>query len=133
MTNYQFNLIGWPSISLHSFLHMLDHSWSLLSVYLVHLNSNVIRYVQVVCNANKLAKLVKEKKSNQNWLDYYQLKYARNQSQRPIMKVFCYFLSSSILVFLIIIPFFLVFWGWRKEKGGAVVRGRVVLIKFIYY
>ncbi|XP_071921404.1 calcium permeable stress-gated cation channel 1-like isoform X2 [Coffea arabica] len=41
---------------------------------------------QVVCNANKLAKLVKEKKRNQNWLDYYQLKYARNQSQRPMMK-----------------------------------------------
>ncbi|KAL3521926.1 hypothetical protein ACH5RR_014760 [Cinchona calisaya] len=41
---------------------------------------------QVVCNANKLAKLVKEKKSKQNWLDYYQLKHARNQSQRPMMK-----------------------------------------------
>ncbi|KAL3519428.1 hypothetical protein ACH5RR_017577 [Cinchona calisaya] len=41
---------------------------------------------QVICDANKLAKLVKEKKSNQNWLDYYQLKYARNQSQRPMMK-----------------------------------------------
>ncbi|KAL2253308.1 UNVERIFIED_CONTAM: Calcium permeable stress-gated cation channel 1 [Sesamum indicum] len=41
---------------------------------------------QVVINANKLAKLVKEKKSKQNWLDYYQLKYSRNQSKRPVTK-----------------------------------------------
>lgn len=41
---------------------------------------------QVVCNANQLAKLVKQKKSKQNWLDYYQLKYSRNQSKRPTMK-----------------------------------------------
>ncbi|KAI3456514.1 hypothetical protein Pfo_013177 [Paulownia fortunei] len=41
---------------------------------------------QVVINANKLAKLVKEKKSKENWLDYYQLKYSRNQSQRPVSK-----------------------------------------------
>ncbi|KAL2524084.1 Calcium permeable stress-gated cation channel 1 [Abeliophyllum distichum] len=41
---------------------------------------------QVVYNANKLAKLVKEKKSKQNWLDYYQLKYSRNQSKRPMKK-----------------------------------------------
>ncbi|PIN21328.1 hypothetical protein CDL12_05964 [Handroanthus impetiginosus] len=41
---------------------------------------------QAVVNANKLAKLVKEKKSKQNWLDYYQLKYSRNPSQRPMKK-----------------------------------------------
>lgn len=41
---------------------------------------------QVVINANKLAKLVKEKKSKKNWLDYYQIKYARNQSNRPMTK-----------------------------------------------
>ncbi|KAL2495431.1 Calcium permeable stress-gated cation channel 1 [Forsythia ovata] len=41
---------------------------------------------QVVFNANKLAQLVKEKKSKQNWLDYYQLKYSRNQSKRPMTK-----------------------------------------------
>ncbi|XP_020541220.1 calcium permeable stress-gated cation channel 1 [Jatropha curcas] len=41
---------------------------------------------QVVYNANKLAKLVKKKKKMQNWLDYYQLKYSRNQSHRPFMK-----------------------------------------------
>ncbi|KAG5561320.1 hypothetical protein RHGRI_004372 [Rhododendron griersonianum] len=45
--------------------------------YLIH---------QVVYNANKLAKLVKEKKSKQNWLDYYELKYSRNQSKRPVKK-----------------------------------------------
>ncbi|KAL6884586.1 hypothetical protein ACP4OV_010522 [Aristida adscensionis] len=41
---------------------------------------------QVVYNANKLAKLVEEKKKKQNWLDYYQLKYERNTSKRPITK-----------------------------------------------
>ncbi|KAB5533732.1 hypothetical protein DKX38_016818 [Salix brachista] len=42
---------------------------------------------QVVCNANKLASLVKKKKSKKNWLDYYQLKYDRNPLQRPLKKV----------------------------------------------
>ncbi|KAA8515540.1 hypothetical protein F0562_018849 [Nyssa sinensis] len=41
---------------------------------------------QVVYNANKLASLVEEKKKKQNWLDYYQIKYSRNQSKRPVMK-----------------------------------------------
>ncbi|OAY25883.1 calcium permeable stress-gated cation channel 1 isoform X1 [Manihot esculenta] len=41
---------------------------------------------QVVYNSNKLAKLVKKKKSMQNWLDYYQLRYSRNQTQRPLKK-----------------------------------------------
>lgn len=42
---------------------------------------------QVVCNANKLADLVKKKKKLQNWLDYYQLKYSRNNSTRPTVKL----------------------------------------------
>ncbi|KAL7244254.1 hypothetical protein ACSBR1_016481 [Camellia fascicularis] len=42
--------------------------------------------LQVVYNANKLAELVMEKKNKQNWLDYYQLKYYRNKSTRPVMK-----------------------------------------------
>ncbi|XP_060189795.1 CSC1-like protein At3g21620 isoform X2 [Lycium barbarum] len=42
---------------------------------------------QVVYNANKLTKLVNEKKKKQNWLDYYQLKYTRNQSKRPTSKI----------------------------------------------
>lgn len=41
---------------------------------------------QVVYNANKLAKLVKSKKKMQNWLDYFQLKYSRNNSKRPTTK-----------------------------------------------
>ncbi|XP_009592755.1 CSC1-like protein At3g21620 [Nicotiana tomentosiformis] len=41
---------------------------------------------QVVYNANKLTTLVNEKKKKQNWLDYYQLKYTRNQSKRPTLK-----------------------------------------------
>ncbi|XP_077217718.1 ERD (early-responsive to dehydration stress) family protein [Tasmannia lanceolata] len=41
---------------------------------------------QVVYNANKLAKIVKKKKSMQNWLDYYQNKYARNPTKRLLTK-----------------------------------------------
>lgn len=41
---------------------------------------------QVVYNANKLAKLVAEKKKKQNWLDYYQLKYSRKNDKRPLTK-----------------------------------------------
>ncbi|KAL0699163.1 hypothetical protein Bca4012_055285 [Brassica carinata] len=40
---------------------------------------------QVVCNANKLADLVEKKKKLQNWLDYYQLKYSRNNNTQRIM------------------------------------------------
>ncbi|KAJ8442337.1 hypothetical protein Cgig2_011260 [Carnegiea gigantea] len=41
---------------------------------------------QVVYNANKLTKLVAEKKKKQNWLDYYQIKYSRNPEKRPTTK-----------------------------------------------
>ncbi|KAH7859717.1 hypothetical protein Vadar_004645 [Vaccinium darrowii] len=41
---------------------------------------------QVVYNANELTKLVEDKKKKHNWLDYYQLKYSRNQLQRPSVK-----------------------------------------------
>ncbi|KAG0461256.1 hypothetical protein HPP92_021553 [Vanilla planifolia] len=42
---------------------------------------------QVVYNANKLAKMVEQKKSMQNWFDYYQLKFERNPSKRPTCKI----------------------------------------------
>ncbi|KAG4192887.1 hypothetical protein ERO13_A07G186100v2 [Gossypium hirsutum] len=42
---------------------------------------------QVVYNANKLSELVNEKKKIQNWLDYYQNKYERNPSKRPLLKM----------------------------------------------
>ncbi|PKI57380.1 hypothetical protein CRG98_022225 [Punica granatum] len=41
---------------------------------------------QVVYNANKLASLVKKKKKLQNWRDYYQLKFSRKRTDRPLMK-----------------------------------------------
>ncbi|GAB4859420.1 hypothetical protein Ancab_010886 [Ancistrocladus abbreviatus] len=41
---------------------------------------------QVVYDANKLTELVNERKKIHNWLDYYQLKYARNQLKRPSFK-----------------------------------------------
>ncbi|KAJ0258022.1 CSC1-like protein [Hirschfeldia incana] len=42
---------------------------------------------QVVYNANKLAKLVAQKKKMQNWFDYYDLKYTRNKDQKPRVKL----------------------------------------------
>ncbi|CAK7351481.1 unnamed protein product [Dovyalis caffra] len=53
--------------------------------FLVNHPDNYLSH-QVVCNANLLASLVKKKESKQNWLDYYQNKYARNRSERPQMK-----------------------------------------------
>ncbi|PKA59670.1 DNA-directed RNA polymerase III subunit RPC2 [Apostasia shenzhenica] len=41
---------------------------------------------QAVYDANKLAKMVEKKKNMENWLDFYQLKYERNSSKRPICK-----------------------------------------------
>lgn len=45
-------------------------------------------FLQVVYNANKLSELVNKKKKMRNWLDFYQLKYSRNQSKKPSLKVF---------------------------------------------
>ncbi|GKB96221.1 calcium permeable stress-gated cation channel 1-like protein [Tanacetum coccineum] len=53
--------------------------------FLVNHPDNYLTH-QVVLNANKLADLVEDKKSKQNWLDYYQNKYSRNPSNRPMMK-----------------------------------------------
>nr|XP_043623297.1 calcium permeable stress-gated cation channel 1-like [Erigeron canadensis] len=53
--------------------------------FLVNHPDNYLTH-QVVLNANKLADLVEEKKSKQNWLVYYQNKFSRNQDKRPMMK-----------------------------------------------
>ncbi|KAG6722232.1 hypothetical protein I3842_03G150400 [Carya illinoinensis] len=53
--------------------------------FLVNHPEHYLTY-QVVYNANRLSNLVKEKEKLQNWLDYYQLKYSRNQSMRPSSK-----------------------------------------------
>ncbi|CAL5336397.1 unnamed protein product [Camellia sinensis] len=60
---------------------------------------------QVVYNANELSKLVEEKKNRQNWLDYYQLKYARNQSKRPSVKKMFFIKQTG----------FLGLWGKRAD------------------
>lgn len=49
----------------------------------------ILTLMQVVYDAKKLSKLVEEKKKMQNWLDFYQLKYSRNQSKRATVKVQC--------------------------------------------
>lgn len=48
---------------------------------------SIVTFMQVVYNANNLAKLVKKKSKMQNWLVYYQNKLERT-SKRPEMKVF---------------------------------------------
>ncbi|GLT28236.1 hypothetical protein SLA2020_031850 [Shorea laevis] len=53
--------------------------------FLVNHQDNYLTH-QVVYNANKLANLVKKMRKMQNWLDYYQLKYSRNSSRRPMTK-----------------------------------------------
>lgn len=42
---------------------------------------------QAVYNANRFAKLVRQKERLQNWLDYYQLKFERNPDKRPTRKI----------------------------------------------
>ncbi|XP_071726043.1 CSC1-like protein At3g21620 isoform X2 [Rutidosis leptorrhynchoides] len=54
--------------------------------FLVNHPDNYLSH-QVVYNANALSCLVNEKKTKQNWLDYYQLKYSRSdKSKRPSIK-----------------------------------------------
>lgn len=51
------------------------------------INQFIITFMQVVYDANKLAKLVNKKKKLKNWLVYYQNKLERT-SKRPQIKVF---------------------------------------------
>jgi hypothetical protein len=46
-------------------------------------------FIQAVYNANKYAKLVRQRERFQNWLDYNQLKFERHPEKRPTIKVFC--------------------------------------------
>lgn len=50
-------------------------------------------------NANKLASLVEKKKSLQNWLTYYQNKYERNPSKKPMTKVIIYINTLATDIF----------------------------------
>ncbi|PIA36753.1 hypothetical protein AQUCO_03200017v1 [Aquilegia coerulea] len=53
--------------------------------FLVNHPDNYLTH-QVVHNANTLASMIKKKKKLRNRLDYYELKYSRNQSKRPTTK-----------------------------------------------
>ncbi|KVI10673.1 protein of unknown function DUF221 [Cynara cardunculus var. scolymus] len=79
--------------------HYLSHQVPSPIILLIFLLCNILfvnsrihvqlteKYAKVVYNANSLSNMVNEKKKKQNWLDYYQLKYNRNnQSKRPSMK-----------------------------------------------
>lgn len=70
-----------PNIVLSHLTSQYPPKWCVLHFF------DLMTGVQVVYNANKLSKLVSEKKKKQNWLDYYQLKYTRNQSKKPTIKV----------------------------------------------
>ncbi|XP_020571577.1 CSC1-like protein At1g32090 isoform X2 [Phalaenopsis equestris] len=69
-----------PQISGHSIAESVDHFFrkNHPDHYLSH---------QAVYNANKFAKLVRQKGRLQNWLDYYQLKFERNPDKRPTRKI----------------------------------------------
>ncbi|XP_010276749.1 PREDICTED: CSC1-like protein At1g32090 [Nelumbo nucifera] len=68
-----------PHVSGHSISQSVDHFFQTNhpNHYLGH---------QAVYNANKFAKLVKQRERLQNWLDYNQLKYERNPEKRPTRK-----------------------------------------------
>ena len=55
--------------------------------------------MQVVYNANTLAKLVKQKKKLQNWLVYYTNKFSRNDTKKPTTKVL------NLLIYLVYLLF----------------------------
>lgn len=81
--------------------------------------------MQVVYNANRLTKLVKEKKSKQNWLDYYQLKYTRNQARRPTMKVLLmalFFIGFTVFTLPVSYFWHFLIWqtGWLGLCGDRV-------------
>ncbi|KAJ6329428.1 hypothetical protein OIU77_010995 [Salix suchowensis] len=65
---------------------------------------------QVVYNANVLSQLVNKKKKMKNWLDYYQIKYSRNQARKPSLKV-----SVAYGVLLKSPTGFLGLWGNRVD------------------
>lgn len=59
-----------------------------VSVYLDLLKSaSELFYCQAVYDANKFAKLVRQRDRLQNWLDYYQLKFERHPEKKPTCKV----------------------------------------------
>eukprot|EP00268_Persea_americana_P033291 TRINITY_DN32985_c0_g1_i1.p1 TRINITY_DN32985_c0_g1~~TRINITY_DN32985_c0_g1_i1.p1 ORF type:complete len:418 (+),score=48.16 TRINITY_DN32985_c0_g1_i1:547-1800(+) len=68
-----------PSLNGHSISESVDQFFQTNhpSRYLGH---------QAVYNANKFAKLVRQKERLQNWLDYYQLKFERHPDKRPTIK-----------------------------------------------
>jgi len=93
----------------------LESSASLWQLKKLCLHDNAFLQFQVVYNANKLEKLVAEKKKKQNWLDYYQIKYSRNPEKRPMTKVIlmlhCYMVSKNVLKTGDI------YQGYKEQKG----------------
>ncbi|XP_077234888.1 hyperosmolality-gated Ca2+ permeable channel 1.8-like [Tasmannia lanceolata] len=68
-----------PHVSGHSLSETVDHFFQ------TNHPNNYIGH-QAVYNANKFAKLVRQKDRLQNWLDYNQLKLERNPEKRPTRK-----------------------------------------------
>ncbi|KAI4327999.1 hypothetical protein L6164_020399 [Bauhinia variegata] len=68
-----------PHVSGHSVSDTVDHFFQ---------TNHPNHYIghQAVYNANKFAKLVRQRDRLQNWLDYYQLKFQRHPDKKPIMK-----------------------------------------------
>lgn len=73
--------------------------------------------------------MVKEKKKMQNWLDYYQLKYERNASQRPTTKVVAKFdhvnLFTSLTQFLLFLS--------KQKRIIFIYDSLFILLIFLYF
>lgn len=73
--------------------------------------------------------MVKEKKKMQNWLDYYQLKYERNTSQRPTTKVVAKFdhvnLFNSLTQFLLFLS--------KQKRIIFIYDSLFILLIFLYF
>ncbi|KAH0457220.1 hypothetical protein IEQ34_015127 [Dendrobium chrysotoxum] len=79
-----------PQISGHSIAETVDHFFQKNHPdhYLSH---------QAVYNANRFAKLVRQKERLQNWLDYNQIKFERNPDKRPTNSIEYYRQRINVL------------------------------------
>ncbi|KAJ6319536.1 hypothetical protein OIU78_015038 [Salix suchowensis] len=82
-TDVLINLQYWLEMCHQILMNQLVNSWNIFSM--VNHPSDYLTQ-QVVYNANVLSQLVNKKKKMKNWLDYYQIKYSRNQARKPSLK-----------------------------------------------
>ncbi|GKC37166.1 CSC1-like protein, partial [Tanacetum coccineum] len=120
-------------------LHTMEEHHLLLYLVLILLGQDASKrtstmdtcyFTQVVYNANILSKLVNEKKTKRNWLDYYQLKFDRsNQSERPLMKI-SKEREKIIANSKYVMP--AAFVSFKSRWGAAVFRRLIIAMAFFF-